>query len=393
MNYSLNSGTSSQQLLKQWMITISLLLPLTYYIVYYYFHGTILFNLHYEEVNSKSTIILSLLISIYRSLITINLLLFLTFLNIKVWDRFSIGYKSIFKLNEYYYNSFDLVLSTLSAVVFFVFLVLITLSQKLLNWSDQYKGNLQMRLKTTTWIWILCISVILYNKAIRKVIGMSILDMIRIPIQSVSFLSFWVADQMCSLSLFIKDLNYVLCFTASLFTVGGASLTSCHDQMHTLTPMFFSTPLLLRMAQCLRVYYDTRHLSHLFNMLKYFISLITVLIPHHKPIWIPLATISTLYSFYWDIVKDWGLGNPKSINPFLRDTLIFHDKNFYYFSIVSNLIMRFGWTVPILLQKSGNEFNHDILYIYLLIMEVFRRNQWNFIRLEYEVITRNKTVI
>lgn len=47
------------------------------------------------------------------------------------------------------------------------------------------------------------------------------------------------------------------------------------------------------------------------------------------------SLVATIYQLYWDFVKDWGLLNPKSKNPWLRDDLILKNKSTYYISIVS----------------------------------------------------------
>ena len=47
------------------------------------------------------------------------------------------------------------------------------------------------------------------------------------------------------------------------------------------------------------------------------------------------SVVATIYQLYWDFVKDWGLLNPKSKNPWLRDELILKNKSIYYISIVS----------------------------------------------------------
>lgn len=47
------------------------------------------------------------------------------------------------------------------------------------------------------------------------------------------------------------------------------------------------------------------------------------------------SLVATVYQLYWDFVKDWGLLNPKSKNPWLRDDLVLKKKGIYYGSIVS----------------------------------------------------------
>ena len=48
----------------------------------------------------------------------------------------------------------------------------------------------------------------------------------------------------------------------------------------------------------------------------------------YQVIWILAFICSTLYSFWWDVVMDWGLGNPDS--GFLRDRLLFRRRWIYW---------------------------------------------------------------
>lgn len=48
-----------------------------------------------------------------------------------------------------------------------------------------------------------------------------------------------------------------------------------------------------------------------------------------------MSTAATVYQLYWDFVKDWGLLQFNSKNPWLRDELMLRRKFIYYFSLVS----------------------------------------------------------
>lgn len=60
------------------------------------------------------------------------------------------------------------------------------------------------------------------------------------------------------------------------------------------------------------------------------------------PLWLALvvitSTVATIYQLYWDFVKDWGLLNPRSKNPWLRDDLILKHKSAYFIAIVSSIL-------------------------------------------------------
>lgn len=47
-----------------------------------------------------------------------------------------------------------------------------------------------------------------------------------------------------------------------------------------------------------------------------------------------MSTAATVYQLYWDFVKDWGLLQSSSKNPWLRDELMLRQKLIYFFSMV-----------------------------------------------------------
>jgi xenotropic and polytropic retrovirus receptor 1 len=47
-----------------------------------------------------------------------------------------------------------------------------------------------------------------------------------------------------------------------------------------------------------------------------------------------MSSIATLYQLYWDFVRDWGLLQRNSKNPWLRNELMLRRKAIYYLSMV-----------------------------------------------------------
>lgn len=47
-----------------------------------------------------------------------------------------------------------------------------------------------------------------------------------------------------------------------------------------------------------------------------------------------VSSAATIYQLYWDFVKDWGLLQMNSDNPWLRNELMLRRKIIYYFSMV-----------------------------------------------------------
>lgn len=103
-----------------------------------------------------------------------------------------------------------------------------------------------------------------------------------------------------------------------------------------------------------------------------------------------------MYSFYWDVAKDWNLEfftpiHPKSYIPSfkLRQNLIFKDPVIYYIAIMMDFLLRFTWSLKlsshlhIIHQLEGGVFLMEVL-------EVLRRCLWIFFRLESAWIERGE---
>ena len=86
----------------------------------------------------------------------------------------------------------------------------------------------------------------------------------------------------------------------------------------------------------------------MFNFGKYMFSINTAILSYLYSTagslmnwWLLSAGISTIYSYIWDIKMDWGFLDPKSEHRFLRPMLCYQNTKFYYFAIVTNLILRY----------------------------------------------------
>lgn len=96
--------------------------------------------------------------------------------------------------------------------------------------------------------------------------------------------------------------------------------------------------------QCARRWFDEGETSHLINLGKYVSAMVAAgaKVAYEKEnksvgwlcLLIVLSTIATAYQLYWDFVKDWGLLQFNSKNPWLRDELILRHKCIYYLSLV-----------------------------------------------------------
>ncbi|KAF2481081.1 EXS family-domain-containing protein [Neohortaea acidophila] len=106
-------------------------------------------------------------------------------------------------------------------------------------------------------------------------------------------------------------------------------------------------------------------------------------------LWFFFAMINSLYSFYWDVARDWDLSlfssdcNDPS-HPFgLRRQRVFDSNTLYYAVIAVDLVLRCTWSAKLSVHL---EHFYDIEGgIFLLeIMEIFRRWMWVFFRVEAE---------
>jgi len=95
--------------------------------------------------------------------------------------------------------------------------------------------------------------------------------------------------------------------------------------------------------QCARRWFDEGQTSHLVNLGKYVSAMLAAgaKVAYEKDgsvgwlcVLVIMSSAATMYQLYWDFVKDWGLLQMNSKNPWLRNELMLHRKAIYYFSMV-----------------------------------------------------------
>jgi hypothetical protein len=96
-------------------------------------------------------------------------------------------------------------------------------------------------------------------------------------------------------------------------------------------------------VQCARRWFDEGDTSHLVNLGKYVSAMLAAgaKVAYEKDkslaslsLLVAVSSGATVYQLYWDFVKDWGLLQPNSKNPWLRNDLILRRKSIYYLSMV-----------------------------------------------------------
>ena len=170
-------------------------------------------------------------------------------------------------------------------------------------------------------------------------------------------------------------------------------------------PVVSAAPLALRLAQCVSRHRASRsRWPHLFNASKYVGSLAVVAISQFHTDALPsfgrdsttrnvtnslyLVTFlaSTLYSFWWDVAQDWGLGmatqNPcgNTYAPLRRRLAA--PRCVYFVATIFDFFGRFVWTLTLVSQRSSPW----MVYVtpFLAPLEILRRASWMFFRLEHQ---------
>ncbi|VVA98575.1 unnamed protein product [Arabis nemorensis] len=213
------------------------------------------------------------------------------------------------------------------------------------------------------------------------------------PFYKVLMVDFFMADQLTSQIPLLRHIESTACyFMAQSFRTHEYNTCKNGRIYRELAYLISFSPYFWRAMQCIRRWWDESNTDHLVNMGKYVSAMVAAGVRityarENTDLWLTVVLVSsvvaTIYQLYWDFVKDWGLLNPKSRNPWLRDDLVLRNKNIYYLSIALNLVLRVAWIETIMRFRVSPVQSH-LLDFLLASLEVIRRGHWNFYRLENE---------
>ncbi|CAH0481512.1 unnamed protein product [Peronospora belbahrii] len=225
---------------------------------------------------------------------------------------------------------------------------------------------------------------------------------LKIPTHATPFVEVFIADGMTSLSKFIQDLSIALMLLLMSSYNKPEDLKESYISKLKDSPLPYfaaSTPYIIRATQCMisfrrTVSVDDRFL-HLLNTMKYCSSLLVISVgaypmlmglarPKQNSFFLLCAVFNSLYSFIWDVVMDWGLGQPKLPRRifFLRHQLTYRPQKIYYLIIVVDFALRIMWVT-----KWWDWMHRGVHFkLFLQIAEVVRRIIWNFVRVEWQCI-------
>jgi len=214
------------------------------------------------------------------------------------------------------------------------------------------------------------------------------------PCIHVSFLLNFFTDQLCSMVIPLKDLEYTICYYISFFFYPEWEKDYCLSKKRFTSGFFMAAlPLLYRMSQCAHNMIEKKVFigPDFFNFMKYFSSFVVAVTSFVstrdsslKYLWVISAIVSSCYCFTWDVKMDWGFFAPDSKNLFLRSTLAFSRKYLYYIIIVQDLALRFAWSCTISPDIVKQFMRPEFFFFALGFMEMYRRCVWNFLRVEKE---------
>ncbi|TMW69362.1 hypothetical protein Poli38472_001518 [Pythium oligandrum] len=363
---------------------------------------------------------------VYRGIGCCLLLHWLLGVSMYVWRSARINYRYIFELDPRTTPHYTEVFSDATNMTI-VYLVNVLMYYKVVNgyFPEQllHRGYYPLALFVYTFYYY-----IVRPWGQQKGLWRTVLETIGSPFFSVTFFHVFVGDYLTSTVKVTQDLAWSMCFFATKefllkdhvqpLDVNGRPLysivelrakeASCQNNVYyakVAVPLICALPLWFRFIQSLRRIYDSETWwPNLPNAVKYALAQVVVLFGLFHPfyrthshfedvpeslgglhtfqlVWITLFTLSSLYTWVWDVWMDWGLGRPQY--KFLGDRQMFSRLWVYYAAILADFFLRFAWTLSLIPPHSSSSLP---LYLqpFTMVIELFRRTFWGFFRLENE---------
>ncbi|XP_027361910.1 phosphate transporter PHO1 homolog 1 [Abrus precatorius] len=313
--------------------------------------------------------------------------------NILAWRRTRINYSFIFELaptKELKYRDIFLICTMAMTIVVGVMFLHLTLLTK--GYSYVQVQDIPGLLLLGFLLILVCPFNVIYRSSRYRFLCV-IRNIILSPLYKVVMLDFFMADQLCSQVPMLRNLEYVACYyiTGSYKTQDyGYCMRTKHYRDLAYAVSFL--PYYWRAMQCARRWFDEGQTSHLVNLGKYVSAMLAAgaKVAYEKDgsvgwlcLLVIMSSAATVYQLYWDFVKDWGLLQMNSKNPWLRNELMLRRKVIYYLSMGLNLILRLAWLQTVL-HSSFENVDYRVTCLFLAALEVIRRGLWNFFRLENE---------
>lgn len=330
---------------------------------------------------------------VFSAFALFSLHLFMYGCNLFAWKRTRINYNFIFEFSPTtalkYRDAFLICTASMTTVVAAMVVHLLLRPDKTSpNWVDAIPGVLLM-----IYILLLVCPFDVFYRPTRYCFIRIIINIICSPFCKVLMVDFFMADQLTSQIPLLRHMETTAChFLAGSFKTHQYETCKSGQFYRELAYVISFSPYYWRAMQCVRRWFDEGDANHLANMGKYVSAMVAagvrITYDHQKGTpWLIVvlvtSTVAMFYQLYWDFIKDWGVLNRRSKNPWLRDDLILKNRCIYFISIALNMVLRLAW-VKTVLQFRGGVVESRLLDLFMASLEVIRRGHWNFYRLENE---------
>ncbi|KAF6134105.1 hypothetical protein GIB67_035659 [Kingdonia uniflora] len=315
--------------------------------------------------------------------------------NIYFWRRYRVNYPFIFGFKqgtELGYREVFLISSGIATLA--LASVLSNLDMEMDVKTRDYKAITElipMGLVTLVLLITICPFNIIFRSS-RFFLLTTVFRAFCAPLYKVTLPDFFLADQLTSQVQAFRSLEFYICYYGWGDYKHRRNTCTSNGVYSTFYFIIATVPYWSRFFQCLRRMFEEKDAMQGYNGLKYFSTIVAVLMrtaySRQKTMgWRVLAwsfsAISAIVSTYWDIVIDWGLLQKNSRNRYLRDKLLVSRRSVYFGAMVMNVLLRFAWLQTVLDFKFS--FLHkEALITIVASLEIIRRGVWNFFRLENE---------
>ncbi|CAL0316711.1 unnamed protein product [Lupinus luteus] len=358
--------------------------------------------IHKRKIQCAEKMIRSAFVELYRGLgllktysvfALLSLHLFMYGCNLFIWKSARINYNFIFEFSP------STALKHTDAFLICTTLMTIVVGAMVIHLFLTAAGFSHNQIDVIPGVLLLCFIVLLicpfdiFYRPTRYCFIRVIRNIVCSPFYKVLLVDFFMADQLTSQIPLLRHLETTGCHILSGIIKTYNPETCYSGRLYTeITYIISFLPYYWRALQCLRRWYDDGDANHLANMGKYVSAMVAAgaRVTYSRidnPLWLSIviitSVVATTYQLYWDFIKDWGLLNPNSLNPWLRDDLILKNKGIYFMSMALNVVLRVTWVRTVMRFKVG-PVQSRLLEFFFPSLEVIRRGHWNFYRLENE---------
>lgn len=331
---------------------------------------------------------------VFRGVIILTLYLSFLCLNVYIWNKNNINYKLCMKFTSHYSTLADqlkrvaIFCFITSLMILFYLILRVNLAKDIFWYIHILPVNSTPLICWLAYIFWLFFPIKNYfNYEGRMYLARVVKDVFLL---SAEFHVIWFSDQLVSLSGFLRDIGYTLCYYIHFRfnTFKESNACNYNNPIFLLYSLF---PACIRIAMTLAICYRAKTIFHMqfINAGKYAFSLISGLLSYkfssdhsYYSTWVIVASINAFYSFLWDLKMDWGFLESNAENPLLRKKLSFKDKKIYYIVILGDLIFRYFFILSLSPQIMNSFIRPEFFTTIVLSAEVLRRSLWNFIRVE-----------